>query len=400
MMKSWIEQPGFPVIDVVRDGGRLFLTQERFTCMPNDSDQTWLIPVTIEFFYEAGNTRQMKALMDGREMTIDIPGTAAGYKLNHRQTGFYIVSYRNARDLADLGRRIQARSLAPEDRWGLQNDFYSLCRRGDVTLDDYLAFLSHYRNEEGFLPLMSIADNLHHSYLIMPDDRKEKIASLARPWFEDILDRIGFEPGEGEKQTLSILREQLIWHCILYGSGVLADFARIRFENLLQGDSIHPDIMKSTLQAGAFTSGETAFDWLDKRFHHTESEHERMNILTALGSFNQRETLVKAQRYVLETVPARNTFVPVTAMAANPFAIPLLWDWYVSNLERIEQFHPMMYERVVGAIVPVAGVEHPEKVSRFFQEYLEKSGKAADVIKLSLERLAINARMRRVASGS
>jgi len=59
--------------------------------------------------------------------------------------------------------------------------------------------------------------------------------------------------------------------------------------------------------------------------------------------------------------------------------------------------HTMMYERVVGAIVPVAGVEHPERVSRFFKEHMEKSGKAADVIKLSLERLAINIGMRRAA---
>jgi tricorn protease interacting factor F2/3 len=93
-------------------------------------------------------------------------------------------------------------------------------------------------------------------------------------------------------------------------------------------------------------------------------------------------------------VPARNKFVPVVAMASNPYAIPLLWDWYVSNLEQIELFHPMLYERVVAAIVPVAGMHNPKEVNKFFEDYMQKTDKAKDVIKLSLERLEINLRMR------
>jgi tricorn protease interacting factor F2/3 len=93
-------------------------------------------------------------------------------------------------------------------------------------------------------------------------------------------------------------------------------------------------------------------------------------------------------------VPARNKFIPVVAMAANPYAIPLLWDWYVSNLDQIEQFHPMLYERVVAAIVPMAGMDNPQEVQEFFEDFMQKTDKAKDVIKLSLERLEINLRMR------
>ncbi|MBT8367671.1 MAG: hypothetical protein KJP23_23500, partial [Deltaproteobacteria bacterium] len=59
-----------------------------------------------------------------------------------------------------------------------------------------------------------------------------------------------------------------------------------------------------------------------------------------------------------------------------------------------ELFHPMLYERVVAAIVPVAGMEDPLAVKAFFADYMQKSDKATDVIKLSLERLEINLRMR------
>ena len=88
-------------------------------------------------------------------------------------------------------------------------------------------------------------------------------------------------------------------------------------------------------------------------------------------------------------------YIPVVvAMAANPYAIPLMWDWYVSNLKEIEKFHPLLYERAIAAIIPTAGIKRADEVKAFYSDYMKKSDKAKDIIKLSLERLEINMRMR------
>ena len=176
------------------------------------------------------------------------------------------------------------------------------------------------------------------------------------------------------------------------------EFARDRFKALVAGADIHPDIMKSVLQAGAYTGNAQVYDWLVQRMDQSQVEHERMNILIALGCFKDDALTKKAQQYVLDTVPARNKFIPVVAMSANPYAVPLMWDWYVSHLEEIEQFHPMLYERVVAAIIPVAGIERADEVKNFFDRLHEEKEKARDVIKLSLERLEINLRMRAAVS--
>jgi hypothetical protein len=55
----------------------------------------------------------------------------------------------------------------------------------------------------------------------------------------------------------------------------------------------------------------------------------------------------------------------------------------------------MLYERVIAAIVPVAGLENSLAVSGFFEEYARRHPKLADAIRLSLERLEIHLRMRR-----
>ncbi len=394
MMKSWIEQAGFPMISVKKKQNKLELTQKRFTFLPDDSDQIWLVPVTICFFSDTATTEQITILMDGPQHEIEIPDQTKAYKINDRQTGFYIVDYQDIENLDGLGRRVRDQSLSPEDRWGVQNDMYSLCKSGRASMNDYFRFLSYYENEAAFLPLISISNNLQHAALVMGDPIKEKISSLVRPWFEIILNNTGYDPAPDEKHTTAILREQLMWHAALSGSEKAADFARKQFAGLMQGKTVHPDLMKSVMQVGAFSGNDRTFEWLDQRFQSSKVEHERLNILIALGCFKEKAHIQKSQQYILDEVPARNKFIPVVAMASNPYAIPLLWDWYVSNLEQIEQFHPMLYERVVAAIVPMAGMDNPQEVKDFLEDYMQKTDKATDVIKLSLERLEINLRMK------
>ena len=81
----------------------------------------------------------------------------------------------------------------------------------------------------------------------------------------------------------------------------------------MAGADIHADIMKSVLQVGAYTGNSKVYDWFVQRMDQSRIEHERMNILTALGCFKDDALIKKAQQYVLDNVPARNKFIPVVA---------------------------------------------------------------------------------------
>ncbi len=52
------------------------------------------------------------------------------YKINDRQTGFYRVRYSDMENLDELGKRVLEKSLPPEDRWGLESDFFALVKSG------------------------------------------------------------------------------------------------------------------------------------------------------------------------------------------------------------------------------------------------------------------------------
>jgi len=394
MMKSWIEQPGFPIVEVRRAGkSKLIFSQKRFTYLPSESDQEWLVPITVKVFYNHRDAEEITTLLESKDTSIDICGDAIAYKVNYGQTGFYRVRYCEKGNLVELGKRVLNKELPAEDRWGIQNDLYALVKSGDVSIDDYLDFLSNYENEDTFLPLTSIADNLFQAHLVMEEAKKEKVASIGRPFLDKVLSNIGCEPSPEEKHTTSILRDQIMWQSVVYGLKKAEKFALARFSSLISGGEIHPDIIKSVMQVGALNGDDEVFEWFDERLKTSESEHERINILVALGSFRDKALIERVQRYVLEEVPDRNRFVPICRMAANPYAIPYMWEWFLSNLSRLEKLHPVHYERVIGAIIPVCGIKREEEVRAFFQDYIKKEVKTKEIIRLSLEKLEVNLRM-------
>jgi hypothetical protein len=223
---------------------------------------------------------------------------------------------------------------------------------------------------------------------------REKIASIGKSLFEKVLGDIGYEPEKEEKHTISLLRDQIIWHAVLFGSKEVAAFAEAGFESLMRGEKIHPDIMKSIMQAGALNGGNKVFEWFDNKIQSSESEHERMNILIAVGSFKDKRLIEKAQKFIIHKTPDRNKFILVGQMATNPYAIPFMWEWYVSNLDQLEKLHPVHYERFIAAIVPFCGLDKKDQLNDFFSEYMKTKKGSEDVIKLSLEKLEINCRMR------
>ena len=396
IMKSWVEQPGHPLVegDKTKDG--LVLTQKRFTCLPNDFDQTWLIPVAITLFDDMGKQRTVKVLLDEKQKTVPVEGKAniVAYKINAGQTGFYRVHYKDKSNLHALGGKVRSKELPPEDRWGLQNDLFAMVRSGAVPLDEGLDFLGYYEREDAYLPLVGIASNLYRMYLVTKNPCKAKIASMGRTFLERKLTEMGFESGDGEPPATAALREQMLTQAAIYGSGKALSFGTEQFKTLLDGGTIPPDIKRSVMQIGAMNGDENVFAFLDRIFETAEAEHERINALWAIGSFKDESCIRTALRHVLEKTPARNKFVPITALCINPNAIPYMWDWFVSNREAIEAFHPMQYERVVEAVVPVCALDREDEAKRFFEERMKRTETAADTIRLTLEKLEINRRLR------
>lgn len=395
MMQSWIGQPGHPLVTAARSGDTLTLIQKRFSYLEFPGRQTWDVPLTLTAWTADGKAHTQALMMQGEKVAATLPAVTEAYKINNAQSGFYRVAYADPENLVALGHRIEKKNMDTEDRWGIENDLYALVRQGAVDLDDYLAYLTHYRDEDAFLPLTSIAGHLFQAMLTAPETRRGTVMAQGRALVRQALGRIGLRPRSGEPQTTAILRDQLLWQGTVWGLDTAVEFAREQFGLLMEGHTVHADIAKSVMQIGAWTQGAAASAFLRKRFAESPSEHERMNILAAFGAFQSWEQTCAVLDFTLTQVPPRNQFIPIVAVSSNPNALDHLWDWYQTNLERLESFHPLLYERVVTAILPCGGLGREEEVRRFAEAYIVKHPNLADAVRLALEHLEINERMRK-----
>ncbi len=396
VMKSWVEQPGFPLVMVREEAHELVLTQTRFTYLPYTGKQKWAIPLAVSFFPEKGTPEKKKGLFEGAEMRIPVPAKTMAYKVNTDQSGFFRVQYKSEKNLSTLGTLIQNKTLSPRDRWGVQSDLYALVKCGDIKIDDYLTFLKYYQNEDAYLPLSCIAGNIFHAFLVAEGHRRSQIALCGKSILENVLHHMGYEPRQAEKTTQSVLRDRILAQAVVYGSREALDFGMEKFDNMMRDKPVSPDIVKSVMRIGAMKGDADILDWFIKRFEYSEVEHERVNILSALGHFGDSSLIGKIRRYILRKVPQRNQFVPVVSMCANIAVLDTVWDWFESELAAFEAFHSMLFERVVAALIPMAGLGKEGTVKAFFENEIIQKQKAEDVIRMALEQLAINVRLRQL----
>jgi len=394
LMKSWVEQPGHPLVEARREGDRLELRQKRFTFLENRSAQLWLVPVSVTVFLADRGTRTVSTLLEGRSAHLDLGDDAVAFKVNTAETGFYRVRYTDPGGLSDLGPRIRDGQLAPEDRWGLQDDLYALVLAGEASLDAYLDLLRFYEEEDAYLPLMGIAGNLRHACLVLLGDPRKRAARTARAILERTLAGTGLEPRSDEQHTTSALRDTILFQAAELGAREVETFLLENYEAMRAGRPVHPDIARAAMQAGAAFGEGDALEWLRQRFQTADSEHDRMNALSALGCFRDQDRIERSLDILLDEVPDRNKFIPLVRAAANPHASPILWDWFTNHWDRLETLHPVHFERIIAALVPLAGLDQEERVGVFFEKILQEQETARDVILMAREKLELNRRMR------
>jgi tricorn protease interacting factor F2/3 len=392
IMQSWLGQPGYPMVAARRRGNTLTFTQKRFSYLQNDASQTWRIPLSILAQEENGKWRSYQVLMDGPDFSLELDSSPRVYKINAGQTGFYRVTYLDDENLGCLGHEIRAKKLSPEDRWGIESDLFARVFADAVSPEDYLDFLENYENETGFLPLMSIAANLRNLYFLSGESGRKKIKAIGIRLTENLFSEIGYDAHPDDAHTTGTLRDQYIWLGVLLGSRRILEFAEDQFQKFLQNDPVHPDIAKSILQSAAYNGNAAVFDWMIQRYENAESEHDRTNVLSALGCFRIPEILSKVRAFTLVHVPPRNQSIPVAAMAENPTAVERLWEWYTTEKAVFAEFHPLIHERVFASIVPVCKDLKADAVRRFLSENQIKIN--PDVVSLTLERLSLNLRLR------
>jgi tricorn protease interacting factor F2/3 len=392
MMKTWIHQPGYPLLTVHKSSDHLSLAQSRFSYLPNSSENLWMIPLTVTFYKESQLIETQRLAFNEKSLEIPLPDGTTAYKFNIEQSGFYRVKYEK-RNLHALGKLVKQKILSPRDRYGLHNDLYAFVRSEDYTIDDYLDFMEYYTEEDDYLPLVAMSANLVHAFKVI-ESRRERISTIGFKTFSKILEKIGYEPQKDEPHKVTNLRRSLLISSFLFNDEGVAEFGRTQFLNYLDGKRVDPDILSPIMRIGA-AQLPNSYTVLSEKVSHSETpEPEKVNILQALTSFEDKETLLKSLNLVLENVPLGNKIYGLRMVAQNLAFVDDLWDWFVEHREKLEKLHPTHFESVISGVVSLSGLNRVAEVNSFFESYIKENELAKDTIKMTLERLEINSRLR------
>jgi len=394
MMKTWIDQVGYPVVGVKRNNSKVSLTQRRFLSDGSISSKNrWAIPIHIE----EGN-HESSILMKTQKSVVSLKNADSNFIINSGRYGFYRVQY-DDNSLANLSLLIDEKILNHVDRWSLQNDLFSQCVSGTKHLQDYLDFTTSYHDEDDYITLQNLAQNLYYLYKLT---RKEKFSDEIRTYTAQFLgtvfDRLGWDSQKNEKHTNALLRSFVITALGKLGDKEILDEARKRFNKFLKNkNSLAADLQEPVFILMAWQGNKKTYNKLLSLYKKSTLQEEKIRFLIAMCNFKQKNLLLKTLALSLTPeVRSQNIRVPIMGISANIYGSEILWPWLKNHWKKlVGRFgvgNPLA-NRIVASIGSVIDDKQEKDLRKFFKR--NPLPGTERVIEQTLERVRIRSKFLR-----
>jgi aminopeptidase N len=330
---GWTEQPGFPVVEVKREGeGKVSLTQERFTVnFQNAPPLEWKIPLTYAVVREAPATLLMTSKTDGLQ---NIPADRA-LKLNVNGAGNYRVQY----DDLSWNLLLQALpNLGVEDRVDLLSDAWALVQANRAPVSLYFGLVQKLPASTELAEreqLINVLDYINR-LLIGSLERKEfqhYARSLLRPTF----DALGWEPKADEPPTAANLRASLITALGDLDDSAIIAGCRERFEKYLTDPaSLSPDLRPPVFAIVGRYADEKTWNQLHELGLKTTSIEEKQNYYNALARVIDPKLIKKTLPIALtDELPTSRAIFLVSRVARQSDHPDMAWDFAKANMKTL-----------------------------------------------------------------
>ncbi len=383
LMKSWVEQPGFPLIwvDFAAESGspRLQLRQRRFFSDPKATPtaQVWNVPVVVRYEDESG-VREHRFILDQAEQQETLPctGTVRWLYANADDIGFYRLQFGEKALAALLKNGLP--KLGPVEQVGLLEDQWALvrsARSGVSAFIDVLRALAPVREHN---VLRAVVERLDMLDLITKDagDREARLRlrQLVARLLETQLRDLGFEPRPGESQNDVQRRALLI--------SVLGSLARVedvivaakRYSSIEQQDpvAVDPNLAGVFVAVAAKFGDEADFDrwvrtFLDRK-QAGRTPQEVSRYLHTLPVFRRAGLPERTLALVEEgAIPQEALAQVLGQLLAYRHSQDAAWRFFRDRWDFLrERVGDMGLSRVVEAVGRLTA-QHRSEVVQFFE---------------------------------
>ena len=384
-MENWTLIPGYPLITIKRGTNELKISQQKFTYLPTESEQLWIIPLSIKLFNGDDTEEEKRFLMKEEEMIIKLSKKIITYKVNLDFAGFYRVSY-TQNELNKLGNLIINQELNPIDRWSIENDLFALLRSGKIKLKQYLILLDYYKVEDNRLVIRNILDNLFSLYLILEGETLEELIQSGGNLISHIIYRIGLHRADNEDPNFELIRGDILYIASMFNIDEAINFGKDQFELLKNGKTISNELRESVLRIAANSLNN--IDWFLQAIDDAENEKDKLDYVSAICFLSDENHLDTVKDYLINKLPNRHLRDAIFSLVLNKKANQL-WSWYQLNYEKFKDLHPVHYQSIISKLIP-ANYLILDQIKQDRQKITNEYPFLSDAFDLGIENAEIN----------
>ena len=401
IMDSWILQGGFPLVTatLAADGSAVTLEQERFRLLPDaepgdEPDPRWSVPIVLRT--STGDVH--KVLLTERSTTVTLDGGGAGKAdwlvVNAGASGFYRVRYASGLLQALLG-DLGPAALTPLERHALVSDAHAAVLSGLAPVSDLLEVVRALANDDDPDVWTAMASSLSFLGRVARGTEAEPLlAGVVREVAGPALERVGWQPVDGESDRTATLRAVLVGLLGLTGRdpGVRAK-AKELFEAWLEDrSSVPPDLVDPILHTTARMGDPADYERILERFRNASTPQEELRSLAALSSVEDPALFTRTVELYLST-EVRTQNAPLVLAAALRSAAGGREAWEAVRrrwVEVNERYPSNTISRLLSGLASQADTQLAADARGFLSEHPLPQG--AKQVAQTLETMDVNAR--------
>ncbi len=392
IMDTWVYQRGFPQIDVKLVNGGVELAQRRYLVIPDESDTTvWKVPVQLRGSVD-GQPFETKYLLEKDEAVVEFDGPIDWVVANAGGYGFYRTNYSD--DLFEsLLRHID--ELGDNERLALVADTLGFVRNGQTSATHFLDLISRFGNEEEHAIWSVIIGGLalieHH---VLSDGARPGFEAFVSDLVGPVLDRLGWEPQDGESDLTRKLRGDLIAALgNLADDDEVIDKCRSLTSQILHGETFDPEVCTAALSVYARSGGDEEHLKLWHAYQEAVTPLEQVRFLRSVATVeSEGEALDTLHKVVDGDIRTQDGFW-VFARLLGGKAGPDVWAKARSQWDDVLAAMPgLTRNRVVEGLPALSQPEVAADVKSFFAEH--PLPEASRALEQKLELLEANVKLR------
>ena len=372
IMHSWLEQPGYPVVNAKVEDGKLVLTQKQFFIGEGkEVGRKWQIPLNSNYAAVPKIMKDEKLVVgDYADLIAD---NGVPFRLNVGNNSDFIVKYDKTL-LDDILNHID--ELDAVDKLQLLQDFRLLAEGGHMSYADIVPLLPKFADSTSPIvnnALYRIMTTLRN--FVTPDSKEEKdLKKLYNLLSEKQVKRLGLLPKAGESNDDNLTRPYVVAASLYTGNDeTINGLHTIYSENSDNLEGISADIRSAVLVNEVKNFGNmTLFDKLLKKYQETSDASLKQDLCAGITSTKMPEIIdaIVDDFENSEIIKPQDLRAWYRNVLANPFGQEQAWNWI-----RLEW--PWLEATVGGDmefatfITVTANIFHTEERLNQFQDFFE-----------------------------